>query len=233
MQISKHRAAQPYLGTVEKTADFFGPGDGRRALELGKSLLEVGSVAVPIATVMAQGISMAAQKMTEASRKATAYKSMLQENPHLSDQTVDPVLTQRYFNTLYRLNPELATDPMVAASFVNNMVRTNNPSMPHAGLFEQARQLADLKAKSAPRAGGSFGKDLSAEMLRLGTMVRQDKSDALTAQMKDMAGKHKDEIAGFRTDMRIQNQSHQKELRDRERMQRIMEMMKRRGPVRP
>lgn len=231
MQISKHRAAQPYLGVIEKTSALFDGNDAKNALQFGKTVLEVGSVAVPIATVMAQGISMAAQKMTEASRKATAYKTMLQQNPHLMDPTVDPDLTQRYFNTLYRLNPELATDPTVAASFVNNAVRTNNPAMPHAGLFEHARQLADLKSKS--RMSSSFGKDLSAEMVNLGKMIRTDRSQELMGRMDAQAEKHREEMAGMKVDMRIQHQAHQKELRDRERMQRVMEMMRRRGPVRP
>ncbi len=215
MQVSKHAAARAYAGVLgqTKTAAMFTPETGQRALSLGKSLVEVGSVAVPIATLMAQGISLAAQKMTEASRKAKAYKQMMQENPHLLSHDQD--LVQRYFNTLYRLNPTLAGDPTVAASFVNNQVRMSNPGAPHAAIYEQARQLYDPKSQQQQ----TYGKDLSAEIIRMGTMLRQDKSKELqghVGQMKDLMGEQRDrfqgEIAGMRTDMGLM----QKDLRDQQ-----------------
>lgn len=235
MRFSKHAAAAPFVAVLQqtKTASLPAPGPttGQRLLSLGKSAIEVGSVAVPIAALMAQGVSIAAQKMTEASRKANAYKQMVAENPHIGEH--DPSLSQRYFNTLYRLNPTLATDPTVAASFVNNMVRVNNPTHPHAALFEQASKLYDPKA--GPQT--SFGKDLSAEMLRMGTMLRQDKTKDLQESivgLKDLMGEQRNrfqgEIAGLKTDLQAQAQGHRKELRDRERMDRIKEIVRRRGP---
>jgi hypothetical protein len=116
MQLSKHVVAAPYIAVMAKTAAMFGPGDGRRALEFGKTLVEVGAVAVPLATLAASGIAAAAQKLTEASRKAEAYKMMMQENPHLHDR--DAVTVQRYFNTLHRLNPGQRPSPIRKAATV-------------------------------------------------------------------------------------------------------------------
>lgn len=173
MLISKHAIAREYVGVVAKTAAFTGPGDMQRLKALGHTAMEVAPIAVPLATLAAQGIGAVISKMTEASRKAGAYKQMMDQNPHLADKPTEDV--QRYFNTLHRLNPELAGDPTVAASFVNNMVSMNNPVNPHAALFEQARQLSALKRPEP----GHFGKDLSDVILRMGDAAKKDKSEGL------------------------------------------------------
>jgi hypothetical protein len=173
MLISKHAVAREYVGVVAKTASLMGPGDLHALKGLGHTMMEVAPIAVPLAALAAQGIGAVISKMTEASRKAGAYKTMMDQNPHLADKPSEDV--QRYFNTLHRLNPELAGDPTVAASFVNNMVQMNNPMNPHAALFEQARQLSALKRPEP----GHFGKDLSDVVLRMGDASKKDKSEGL------------------------------------------------------
>lgn len=181
-KLSKHVAATPYVGVMAKTAAIFGPESGQKALQFGKTLVEFGSVAVPLATLAASGIAAAASKLTEASRKATAYKSMMQENPHLHDR--DAIVVQRYFNTLYRLNPDLANDPTVAASFVNNMAAMNNPMMPHQSIWGEARQLAGMKR---PEKGPGFGDQLSDTLSRMGESIKKDRTEQLKGQLGDQA----------------------------------------------
>lgn len=198
---------------MAKTAAFFGPGDGERALQFGKTLVEFGAVAVPLATLTAQGISAAAAKMTEASRKAQAFKSMMQENPHLYDRNQDDV--QRYFNTLHRLNPELATDPTVAASFVNNMAAMNRPDMPHAPIYEQARQLSAMKR---PEKSPGFGAQLSDTLGRMGESIKKDR----TEQMKGQLG-------GMQLDLRMQQDATRDQMRRNEILKRYAQTMKSRA----
>lgn len=217
MQLSKHVAAAPYVAVMAKTAAMFGPGDGRRALELGKSIVEIGAVAVPLATLAASGISAAMQKMTEASRKAEAYKRMMQENPHLHDR--DAVVVQRYFNTLHGLNPELASDPTVAASFVNNMAAMNNPMMPHQSIWGEARQLAGMKR---PEKGPGFGAQLSDTLGRMGDSIKKDRTEQLKGQLSEQAH-------GHAIDMRMQQDSMRDQQRRNEILKRYAGTMKRKA----
>jgi hypothetical protein len=52
--------------------------------------------------------------------KSRAYEAMLEENPQLAK--ADPNLTEKAFNTLYRFNPSYAKDPLVAGTFVKNVI---------------------------------------------------------------------------------------------------------------
>lgn len=139
MRISKHAAAAPYLGVVAKTAAV-PAGEMHHLYDAAYKGLTLAAVGLPLITATAMGASALYKKMTEANRKADHFKTMLNQNPHLRDR--DPVLVQRYFNTLHNMNPDMAKDPTVAASFVNNMAMTgNDPRTPHRDLFAQALQL--------------------------------------------------------------------------------------------
>lgn len=153
--LSKHAAAGAYVGVLAKTA--MSPADVDAMKGFGKTLLEVAPTAIPVATLAAQGIGAVITKMTEASRRANAYKAMVEQNPHLLAGNRPPEDVQRYFNTLHRFNPELASDPFVAASFVNDRLQQSTPMAPHFGLYEQAKQLAAMKK---PEPKHTFGKDL-------------------------------------------------------------------------
>ncbi len=225
-QISKHPAALPYLGVMSKTAAFFGPGDGQRALEAGKKLVEFGAVAVPLMTLAASGISAAHAKMTEASRKANAFKSMVGENPHLTELPAD--LTQRYFNTLYRLNPELAHDPTVAASFVNNMVQQNNPVQPHAALYPAARELFSAGQKGQ-RPGTSFGAQLGETLGRLGEGIKRDRTEQYKNMLTEERDRHRADTEGMRTDLRIQQEALREQQTRNKTLKNFAQQMKRKA----
>lgn len=55
-------------------------------------------------------------KLKDTIVKGRAMKSMLEANPHLAKQ--DSKQVHMTFNSLYHLNPDLATDPLTAGSFV-------------------------------------------------------------------------------------------------------------------
>jgi len=60
------------------------------------------------------------RSMRESLDKSRAYQEMMEENPALAN--ANPNVTEKAFNTLYRFNPAYAKDPMVAGTFVKNVL---------------------------------------------------------------------------------------------------------------
>ena len=140
MPVSKHHAAAPYIVEGLKTAAGALPIPPPSAADVGMKYLQIAALGLPL---MAAGGHLAGavyEKMTAARNKATAFKSMLEQNPHLQDR--DQTMVQRYFNTLHHVNPHLAKEPTIAASYVNNMLTTSDPSrgvqMAHRDIFQTA-----------------------------------------------------------------------------------------------
>lgn len=87
-------------------------------------------------------------------QKGKAYSAMLEENPHLSD--ADPHTVEGAFNTLYRFNPAYAQDPLVAGTFVKNVIDQERIDIGTVGNLVQARKsMQDAKPKG-PGALGFF-----------------------------------------------------------------------------
>lgn len=72
--------------------------------------------------------------------KARYYKTMLEHNPELKGQGVDSKMVQRHFNTLYKFNPEYATDPMVAGTYVVNSLEMARPNLDMINNMVRARK---------------------------------------------------------------------------------------------
>jgi len=83
-------------------------------LALGYGL--VGTAMGAAGTAGGMALSAAKDKID----KARSYRGMLEDNPQL--QNADPNIVQKAFNTLHRFNPEFAKDPLVAGTFVQNVV---------------------------------------------------------------------------------------------------------------
>lgn len=194
MQISKHAAARPYTEVMAKTAmpSFGGrpllSPEGTKALgDAAAKWLPLAAASLPLVAGTVAGASALFDKMTAASRKAQAFKTMVGENPHLHDR--DPILVQRYFNTLHNLNPQLAHDPTVAASFVNNMVMTGtNPAMPHRDIYAQALQLQ--RGGPAPRGGGGLeaAMGVSNALLNVSKVLGNEREEKLLGQLEASKG---------------------------------------------
>lgn len=200
MQISKHAAARPYLSTMLKSAGVWDSVAKQlpteKSLEAIKSMGMIAAVALPVVTSSVGVATHLYDKMTEASRKAQAFKGMLSENPHL--QAHDQVVVQRYFNTLHNLNPQLANDPTVAASFVNNLVMTGtNPAMPHRDLYAKA-----LEAQG--RGGGGGGRPTESPWAAFGQSlqeVHKAVNDNRLEKVKGELGEHKTTISDLRSSL--------------------------------
>lgn len=75
-------------------------------------------------------------------QKSVNYKKMIEENPDLRE--ADPNVTQKAFNTLHKFNPDYASDPMVAGTFVKNVVDQERIDIGTVNSLVQARKnLAD------------------------------------------------------------------------------------------
>jgi hypothetical protein len=102
----------------------------------------LGGVVGVAQTLGEKGIGAAAGSIQKASR----YKKMVQENPDLAE--ADPNVTQRAFDTLHKFNPEYASDPMVAGTFVRNAVDQERIDIASVNSLVQARKnMADQRGK--------------------------------------------------------------------------------------
>jgi hypothetical protein len=95
--------------------------------------------------------------------KATYYKEMLDVNPQLSSEDVNPVEVQRHFNTLFKFNPDYASDPVVAGTYVKNSLDFARPGLDTINNLVNARRnisqtqshrvsFADIASKATGRA---------------------------------------------------------------------------------
>lgn len=105
------------------------------------------------AAAIATGASKGVGAIQERFGKARDYKAMLQVHPSLADK--DPGQTQLYYNSLRRMAPSLAKDPLVAGSFVRNMMELQPEGGPAVPL-QTAKLLTDAQ-KSVTQAKAGRG----------------------------------------------------------------------------
>lgn len=189
MTVSKHKVASAYTAELAKVAN-----PAPSAGDVGMKYLQLATLALPVAAAGSHLVTAVYDKMTAASRQANAFKSMMEQNPHLHDR--DKTTVQRYFNTLYHVNPHLAHEPTIAASYVNNMLTTSDPAkgfgtQPHRDVFQTA-------LSAGGRGGGAFGGVSTGDTLEsmgkaLGTFTKnldsseQQKILAQAQKMRDQA----------------------------------------------
>jgi hypothetical protein len=120
---------------------------------VGRLVGQVGAPALAAAGLAAfsQGASKGLGALTNKFTKARDYKAMLQANPSLAQ--ADASTTQMYFNSLRHVSPSLSKDPLVAGSFVRNMMEMQpetGPAIP----IQTTKLLTDAqKSISQARAG--------------------------------------------------------------------------------
>jgi len=86
--------------------------------------------------------------------KSRAYKDMLEENPQLSE--ADPVLTEKAFSTLYRFNPAYAKDPLVAGTFVKNVIDQERMDIGTVSNLVQSHKLIQEAKGKGPTMANFF-----------------------------------------------------------------------------
>lgn len=114
---------------------------------LDKSLEHAGNIAPVVAgsaalTALGAGAATlgrhGARAVSDSINKSRSYKAMIQENPQL--EQADPNQTEKVFNTLYRLNPHYAKDPLIAGTFVRNVLDQERLDLGSVGALVQARK---------------------------------------------------------------------------------------------
>lgn len=184
MPVSKHSAASIYASEMSKLANPTPPGVGDAAMKA----LQLSALALPVVAAGSHLVSAVYAKMTAASNKANAFKSMMDQNPHLHDR--DSATVQRYFNTLYHVNPHLAHEPTIAASYVNNMLTTSDPAkamQPHRDVFQTALSAG---GKSGPPVTGpgaleNLGRTVGTLHKTLETSDAQRKAEAANQKLRE------------------------------------------------
>jgi len=110
---------------------------------LGSGMTEgIASAAMAsIGEAVGSGITALSDKV----RKPMAFKAMVEANPSLGK--MDQKAVQMTFNTLHNLNPQLARDPLIAASFVAR-------SITRADMGGQERSFVDIQTAKDLQRGG-------------------------------------------------------------------------------
>lgn len=111
----KVKVSASFLQGLQAGSGFGNPG------RMGKA---VGRGAAGAAGALAvAGGAMAAQGIYNAATKSRDFRAMLEENPDLAQrQQENPKLFNRMFTTLRTFNPDFSRDPIVAGSYIRQMV---------------------------------------------------------------------------------------------------------------
>lgn len=120
----------------------------------------VGSAALGTALGLGtEGARAAIRSVKDSIGKAKAYRTMMEENPHLSEE--DPNITEKAFNTLFRFNPAYAQDPLVAGTFVKNIVDQERLDIGTVTNLVQARRhMAEVGQKGGGGLSDFFMKNM-------------------------------------------------------------------------
>ena len=127
----------------------------------------------------------AAQKIYQAATKRHNYNMMLEQNPELvGARAENPTQFNNYYNSLHRLNPTFAADPIVGGTYMRQMM--NNPEAAGKVIVESMRAFptpstptfGEAWRTGAGAAAKSFGKGLE----------RPDEQDPFAAQEQRVRG---------------------------------------------
>ena len=93
--------------------------------------------------------------------KTRDYRGMLRENPDLQGHPMGAKAVQGVFGTLHKFNPEFASDPLVAGTFVRNHLESADPHRIDIGMLSSMttarKNIQDVKSKSVTAPSGAFG----------------------------------------------------------------------------
>ncbi len=87
---------------------------------IGRKALMFGAGAAGLAGGI-KGVESLSEGIANPIRKRSAFDSMMEDNPSLKRE--DPKDVKRVFNTLFRFNPKMAADPLVAGSFMKRTLQ--------------------------------------------------------------------------------------------------------------
>jgi len=124
---------------LEKTAIMTDPTKMKTLLGLlaGGGAIGIGS---GLAATAYNKISKGIETRQLAAQKPKYYKAMIEANPDLGSSEVSARDVQKHFNTLFKFNPQYASDPVVAGTYVTNSLEMARPSLDTVNNLVQARR---------------------------------------------------------------------------------------------
>ena len=135
------------LSKMNPVKRFFAAGQpGRKALGFG-----LGATAFAGGV---KGLDALIDSATDPFSKRTAFNSMMNENPSLKKEPKQDV--KKIFNTLYRFNPKMAGDPLVAGSFMRRSLQFRDEGIQPADiktLTEIGRNVTSAKSRDGILSG--------------------------------------------------------------------------------
>lgn len=145
---------------MEKDALGFSPATAGKMKDIASSSLVQFGVGAAIMAAPA-----VAEKIYNAATKRHSYNQMLQQNPELSyARDENPEQFNNFYNSLYRMNPQFARDPVVAGAYMNQMAA--NPATAGRVVVESTRGVStslpsfgDAWRSGAQAGTKAFGKE--------------------------------------------------------------------------
>ena len=131
---------------------------------IGRKALTFGAGAAGIAGGI-KGVEALSDSIATPIKKRSAFNNMMSDNPGLKKENKKDV--QRVFNTLYRFNPKMAADPLVAGSFMKRTLQFKDEGIQPVDvktLTEVSRNMQSNKSNSSVLSAAFLGgaKELAA-----------------------------------------------------------------------
>ncbi len=131
---------------------------------IGRKTLTFGAGAAGIAGGI-KGIEALSDSIATPIKKRSAFNNMMADNPGLKKENKKDV--QKVFNTLYRFNPKMAADPLVAGSFMKRTLQFKEEGIQPVDvktLTEVGRNMQSNKSNSSILSAAFLGgaKELAA-----------------------------------------------------------------------
>jgi hypothetical protein len=94
------------------------------------------------------------RSLKDSYNKSRAYSAMMEDNPALAK--ADPSVTEKAFGTLYRFNPAYAQDPLIAGTFVKNVIDQERMDVGSVNSLVQAHKLIQESKGKGPKMTDFF-----------------------------------------------------------------------------
>lgn len=116
---------------------------------IGRKALMFGGGAAGISAGI-KGVEGLSDSISKPIKKRSAFKKMMADNPSLRKE--DPKDVKKVFNTLFRFNPKMAGDPLVAGSFMKRTLQFKDEGIQPVDvktLTEVGRNMQSNKSNSS------------------------------------------------------------------------------------
>lgn len=165
--------------------------------ETMKNPMVVAALAAPAFALAARGAEAVIDYVKDRRAHASGYKAMLDMHPHLRQEKPEQIT--RIYNSVYRANPEAATDPFTVGAIVTNVVRSADHLDPTEGgrvfLSERERLIQQRgKGPTGPGILSQLAQSMGQSAREIGGALHQE--HGLRAQMDEQRA-HEGKIKEF------------------------------------